>query len=114
MGCLGDARGGGEGRAGRAGVWGAPARGDARPPPSAAPLQWLSRAVGRRCPEPLSRPLAGSLGEQPRPGRASALRPRLAPCVPGRGALRGRVGRRWPGSGPGVAWRGPGVARRWL
>lgn len=101
--------------------FGAPARGDARPPPAAAPLQWPSGTVGRR------RPPAGSLGEQPpaapvpslrcpvhdpRPPRAAAVGPGLcaphawhsapgawAPCVVG-----------WPGVAqrcPGVAWRCP-------
>lgn len=73
-------RGRAPGRGGRgAPGFGAPARGDARPPPAAAPLQWLSRAVGRRRPEPRSRPPAGSLGEQPRPPPA----PRAAATLPG-------------------------------
>lgn len=80
------------------------------------PLQRLCR--GRAGPSDAARsaPPAGSLGEQPPaapgprapPSRASALRPRLAPCVPGPGALRGGVA--------GGGWQRPLVppaARGW-
>lgn len=101
LGCGGRGRGWAAGSIGGRPGFGAPARGDARPPPAAVPLQWRSRAVGRctrlrgtsvsshrqaRFPVPGSRSL-----------RAAALRPGLCAshiwhrASRGPGALHGKV-----------------------
>lgn len=105
--------------------FGAPARGDARPSPAAAPLQWPNPAVGRRI---RRRGASVSSRRQPRfpvPGprspRATAVRPGF--CAPhtwhraprGPAALHREVAwgdaeivQGWPGGGPEVARRWPG------